>query len=500
MNHIGAASEELSPPRIEILGGGDMQALYFRNNRNDGLKNLQCFPHCTNRHKEKQFCGSSLNCTVHLSGELAATPPEQLLVVGEFRTQQAFAADLQTSRSHTLSLKQFLWERKTVSTMFGRFYEGTRVRLQDQPSAAGGGASSFRYQFNAELAGWNYGWQSNKHKTKDWHVFQVSVYVLDLTTGGIEDEEDGQDGQDEDTDSPVRFSPSTDREDHCTQDSHEHFSLLMRTATPPFRILSARRKKDLSPSVAGSSASTPLTPQMTPPPASWLRAHISPSAAACSMLSPLHGRTRDHPQHRHQHPQGPCEHTQGPYQRLHEDAMGRAYLDMMAETLHAPEQLEGTGGLCCPQHSCAAAAQGGKRLRRGLHEVAPCCCGRTGLQLYGHSSRLPPSAPAAQTPSRLPLPTLDPLRPELTSLDFSPVSAAASSGMTAGSISERGGDGGGLSSGGPESDVVAAARRRLMRYLESLHINPLSGSRRGIDSAGSGPVALSFAPPSDVTD
>lgn len=194
------------------------------------------FPHCTNKHKEKQFCGSSLDCIVHLSGELAGTPPEQLLVVGEFRTQHAFSADLQTSRPHTLSLKQFLWERKTVSTMFGRYYEGTRLRTKDQPPAARGGAASFHFQFNAELAGWNYGWQSNKHKTKDWHVFQVSVYVLDLTAGGSDNEEDG-----DDTDTHVSSSTSTDSEAHRTQGRHELFALLMRTSTPPFRILSARR-------------------------------------------------------------------------------------------------------------------------------------------------------------------------------------------------------------------------------------------------------------------
>lgn len=43
MDDSGSTSGEPSPPppRIDILGGGDMEALYFRNNRNDGLKNLQ---------------------------------------------------------------------------------------------------------------------------------------------------------------------------------------------------------------------------------------------------------------------------------------------------------------------------------------------------------------------------------------------------------------------------------------------------------------------------
>ena len=145
-----------------------------------------------------------------------------------------------------LRYQLFLRERKTISSMFGRFYEGTRV--SDGEGGAEGGRGSraecqqpqceYEYQFNAELAGWNYGWQSNKHKTKDWHVFQISVYVLPSPAGsgsgsGCERRQDRMEEEGEDEGSAAAAVGGV-----APQDS---FSLLLRTCTPPFRILSARR-------------------------------------------------------------------------------------------------------------------------------------------------------------------------------------------------------------------------------------------------------------------
>ena len=185
---------------------------------------LRSFPHCTNKHVSKQFCGGPLLCNITLAGDLANTPSEHLLVIGEFMTQELFLSELEGRMSHTLHFDHFVKERKTISSMFGRFYEGVLVpsRLHHVKDCS---KSVFTYQFNAELAGWNYGWQSNKHKTKDWHVFQISVYFI-----------------------------STSRIGNCllsckkglahlngSSVSEESFSLILRSASPQFRILSARR-------------------------------------------------------------------------------------------------------------------------------------------------------------------------------------------------------------------------------------------------------------------
>jgi hypothetical protein len=164
-------------------------------------------------------------------------------VVGEFKTQEAFDRDLpsegeeEEQGSRSLTYKQFLWERKTVSTMFGRYYEGTRSPSAGIVPAQGGSGrgSAFTYQFNAEKGGWNYGWASNKHKTKDWHVFQVSVYVL-TTSGSPDSEADG------DSEDGGRMEEEEEEKGEGEGVSpHASFSLVLRTASPPFRILSARR-------------------------------------------------------------------------------------------------------------------------------------------------------------------------------------------------------------------------------------------------------------------
>jgi hypothetical protein len=222
---------------------------------------LCSFPFCTHKHVEKQFCGSSLDCSVLLCGALADTPPEHLLVVGEFRTEEQFRAGL---RSELLILPRsvFLWDRKTPATMFGRFYEGSRVvdsigsagyKRAAAPGSASSSSSSsvcYNYQFNAELAGWNYGWQSNKHKTRDWHVFQISVYVLGAAASAGGGSAASGSTADKDVDKEEEHEEATEEEEHeegagagAGGEGEEEgtFSLVLRTASSPFRILSARR-------------------------------------------------------------------------------------------------------------------------------------------------------------------------------------------------------------------------------------------------------------------
>jgi hypothetical protein len=236
------------------------------------------FPHCTNKHVEKQFCGSSLCCTVVLSGALALIPREQLLLVGEFRSEEDFARDLlplphththtetqecsgmsPSSPAHTLSLTEFLSERKTIATMFGRYYEGKRcsdddnececvsegVREEQGGTSKGGTCNdttvSIKYKFNPELAGWNYGWQSNKHKTKHWHVFQISVYALDACTSTRTSTSTSKRGGGGDGVSSAATATATASATATATASSERFSLILRTSTSPFRILAARR-------------------------------------------------------------------------------------------------------------------------------------------------------------------------------------------------------------------------------------------------------------------
>jgi hypothetical protein len=53
-------------PIVTFTSGENMRPYYYRNNRSDGLKNLQCFPYCGEVHVSKQFCGSSIKISLQM--------------------------------------------------------------------------------------------------------------------------------------------------------------------------------------------------------------------------------------------------------------------------------------------------------------------------------------------------------------------------------------------------------------------------------------------------
>mmetsp|Transcript_16682 Transcript_16682/g.25084 ORF Transcript_16682/g.25084 Transcript_16682/m.25084 type:complete len:373 (-) Transcript_16682:49-1167(-) len=147
--------------QIDITFADDMRFSnsYLRNNRNDHLKNLQCFPHCSHKHTERQFCGTSIKVNVTTSRDI---PLKDVVWLGQFTAEK-----LALFPSSTLTRSGFLENRRSATNILGKYYEGV-VGVSDQ--------GIITCEFNRELLGWHYGWTSNKHRAMERHVFLVAAY------------------------------------------------------------------------------------------------------------------------------------------------------------------------------------------------------------------------------------------------------------------------------------------------------------------------------------
>lgn len=170
---------------------------YQRNNKRTGLKNLRCFPYCSDDHKARGFCGRPV--TIHMS--LSPTDSvSDYMFYGEF-----VKADSTTNAEYSsIKLHQAIAKERTKKDPFNPWYKGDVTDTSSIPNIA-------VVEFNRQKKGWHYGWVSNKHSCDLEHLFRAYVFK----------------------------KVSND----------ETFDLLMSVNSPTFTLFCRRRQRDLVPNL-----------------------------------------------------------------------------------------------------------------------------------------------------------------------------------------------------------------------------------------------------------
>lgn len=149
--------------------------VYQRNNKRGGLKNLRCFPSCSEEHRVRGFCGRSVVVTFRSSAAAAVSSsssspsdsppsPEKLRCFVEF--EEDFVDPYKYPNIVDLEFLQSKLRTKVNPT--NPSIEGT-LRL-------GMSANTIVFEFNQERRGWHYGWVSNKHVCETKHRLVCRLY------------------------------------------------------------------------------------------------------------------------------------------------------------------------------------------------------------------------------------------------------------------------------------------------------------------------------------
>ncbi|CAK8998408.1 X-ray repair cross-complementing protein 5 (ATP-dependent DNA helicase 2 subunit ku80), partial [Durusdinium trenchii] len=153
-----------------VVGSFDneiFKSRYQRNNKRGGLKNLRCFPSCGFRHKERGFCGRSVEVEVR---HPAGVHTENFMCWAEFVKK----GDPQPyTVGQTVLRRKMETQERTKDDPVLPLVRGDRLgdKCTDTISA---------FEFNKERRGWHYGWASNKHTCNAEHVLQCYVFETNL--------------------------------------------------------------------------------------------------------------------------------------------------------------------------------------------------------------------------------------------------------------------------------------------------------------------------------
>jgi hypothetical protein len=154
--------------KVEFEPGTSFRDEYKRNNKNNGQKNLRCFPACPKgRHNSHGFCGQGVH--VRYTGNEAnirvyarfeqTRPTEESLLVGDF-----------------VPVEKITHSMKTVSNPLGEWMEGS---LLDRRQLSGDVSTSV-FEINGKRQSWHYAWASNRavnHSTT--HVLRVYFFTIE---------------------------------------------------------------------------------------------------------------------------------------------------------------------------------------------------------------------------------------------------------------------------------------------------------------------------------
>ena len=124
------------------------------------LKNIRCFPICSEPHRLRGFCGNSITF------QLGKTPAETAVTFGEFVLK-----DSSTLRVGSIVSEADVLAKERKEDLFKPWHRGETVE-----------GNSNQIVFNKQKKGWHYSWVSNKHTSNSEHVFRV--YLLEPTTDG----------------------------------------------------------------------------------------------------------------------------------------------------------------------------------------------------------------------------------------------------------------------------------------------------------------------------
>ena len=137
-------------PNMAFYNTDKWQLRYQRNNKQNGLKNIRCFPYCSDPHRLSGFCGHSL---VFLLGELLPSNATRtnFLAYGEFTLKDSKTIHQGDVITREIALSN---QRRNGDDLFKPWFPGD-VELIDR-----------QIIFNKQKKGWHYSWISNKHTSE----------------------------------------------------------------------------------------------------------------------------------------------------------------------------------------------------------------------------------------------------------------------------------------------------------------------------------------------
>ena len=164
--------------------------LYLRNNKTNGMKNLRCFPKCSNPHKSQGFCGQEITATFIIPINLFAQF-NKLIFIGELRPKDAddTVEIIKSYEDATLKLltkennnNSITNNRNTDNSLFGLYLGceiGERVITLGKDSNK---YVNIKLSFNDPPKSWPYEWQNHRFRSETYHSFDITVIsVLDST-------------------------------------------------------------------------------------------------------------------------------------------------------------------------------------------------------------------------------------------------------------------------------------------------------------------------------
>lgn len=126
---------------------------YQRNNKRSGLKNLRCFPYCSDSHRLRGFCGREVALATSNAGR------EKLYSWAEFHKaedEKKGASGLEVGE--VVSAQEVRNRVRTKKQPFRPWYAGEPLYGENSRVA-----ESVVFEYNKSRKGWNYGWVANKH-------------------------------------------------------------------------------------------------------------------------------------------------------------------------------------------------------------------------------------------------------------------------------------------------------------------------------------------------
>mmetsp|Transcript_20379 Transcript_20379/g.40063 ORF Transcript_20379/g.40063 Transcript_20379/m.40063 type:complete len:899 (+) Transcript_20379:876-3572(+) len=143
---------------------------YQRNNKRSGLKNLRCFPLCSDEHKLRGFCGRPVYI------EVDNPEHKRLRVFGEFvKLPNKGDAEPGLHIGDIVNKTQLTENMRTKTEQFNPWLEG-----ESEDGAINSESNHARFVINKAKRGWHYGWVANKHTCESEHVLRA--YVLEEVT------------------------------------------------------------------------------------------------------------------------------------------------------------------------------------------------------------------------------------------------------------------------------------------------------------------------------
>mmetsp|Transcript_13720 Transcript_13720/g.16625 ORF Transcript_13720/g.16625 Transcript_13720/m.16625 type:complete len:632 (+) Transcript_13720:102-1997(+) len=142
---------------------------YQRNNKSNGLKNLRCFPYCSEVHALRGFCGRPIS----LRFERPKTEyPRPVFAWGEFRPLVPLPESTQpiVEEGYILTSTQIQPKVRTKNSPSLPWLAGEPVNGDDTRTK-----NIVEFTFNENPKGWHYGWVASKHTSHFEHVFSVII-------------------------------------------------------------------------------------------------------------------------------------------------------------------------------------------------------------------------------------------------------------------------------------------------------------------------------------